>query len=66
LLVLPRIVLTLSLDEFVYNLRQFIDKVKTEDVVFNDIKSLTQNFAVSQTIFAKFTEIWKQLDIKDL
>jgi len=45
--VLPRTDLTLSLDEFVYNLRQFIDKVKVEDVVFNDIKSLTQNFAVS-------------------
>lgn len=55
-----------SLDEFVYNLRDFIDKVKTEDVVFNDVKGLAQNFAVSQTIFVKFTETWKSLGIQDL
>ena len=52
-----------SIDEFVFYLRDFIDCVKTEDVVFNDIASLTANFVVSATIHRKFKLVWDSLGI---
>jgi hypothetical protein len=54
-----------SIDEFVYNLRDFIDTVQLDHAVVTECTYIVKEFALSTTIYGKFEEIWTKLGIKD-
>jgi len=54
-----------SIDEFIYNLRDFIDTVKLDISVITDCNYIINEFALSYTVFTKFEEIWNKLGIRD-
>jgi hypothetical protein len=54
-----------SIDELIYNLKDFIETVKLDPAVITDCTYIIREFALSITIFTKFEEIWAKLGIKD-
>ena len=54
-----------SIDDFIYNLKTFIDSVRLDQSVITDCKYIIREFALSSTIFSKFEEYWNRLGIRD-
>lgn len=54
-----------SIQEFVYSLKQFIEHVRLDPVVVEDCKNLIDDFSLALTLFNKFDEVWKKIQIKD-
>ncbi len=53
------------IDEFVFNLREFVRVVKVEPPVHNDCTNIINSFAMALTLFTKFEEMWEKVGFRD-
>ncbi len=58
-------VASVSIDEFIFGLKEFIDTVRLEQAVLNDCQTLISSFALNMTIFTKFEELCKKVALRD-
>ena len=54
-----------SIDDFIYNLRDFVHNVRVDAGVLTDCTTVINSFALSMTIFTKFEDLWKLIGFKD-
>lgn len=51
------------MDEFIYNMRNFIKGVTTDQNVTHEVENMITSFALSYSIYNKFVELWKDAGI---
>lgn len=59
-------ILTVSIEEFIFYMKLFIDYVRLPQQLYDRIKDLSEDFTRSLSLFNKFEEIWsKRIGMKD-
>ena len=54
-----------SVDDFIYNLKIFMEIVKLDQIATSECQIIIKDFGLAVTVFNKFDEIWNKIGIKD-
>lgn len=55
----------INFDEFLIVLKEFINTVSLSADVTADLRGIIENFAFSYTFFIKYSNLFKQLELKE-